>query len=268
MPAHAGTVRLSVVSPGGCCARSGCLRAPRSFRATQQDPKRVRPWCEHGYPVIRAEAPSSRATVYLGDEFASTGVRHAVNIISAIVLKGKLRPKPRPALEAVKPSTDEMWIERRAQPDRESRVRNADDLRRKPENALCRLRRSCLEVLSVAGWSVGGPNREGLSAAAHQHEHRGQRQTDQAQSVPVKGAGQYRTPERPATVSQVFCLAELVPARFRVLVLAAAMAGLRWAELIALRRCDLDLAGRAVHVYRRIAKTRRGEMVAGPGVRR
>ena len=55
----------------------------------------------------------------------------------------------------------------------------------------------------------------------------------------VKGAGQYRTPERPtATVSQVFCLAELVPARFRVLVLAAAMIGVRWGELIALRRCD------------------------------
>ena len=32
----------------------------------------------------------------------------------------------------------------------------------------------------------------------------------------VKGAGQYRTPEPPtATVSQVFCLAELAPARFR-----------------------------------------------------
>ena len=152
---------------GGCCARSGCLRAPRSFRATQQDPERVRPWCEQGYPVIRAEVPQAGATIYLGDDVASTGVRHAVNIISAIVPKGKLQPKPLPALEAVKPSdsTDEMWIERRAQPDRESRVRNADDLRRRPENALCRLRRSRLELLSVAGWSVGGPNREGLSAA-------------------------------------------------------------------------------------------------------
>ena len=72
--------------------------------------------------MIRAEAAQAGATIYFGDEVASTGVRHAVNIISAIVPKGKLHSKPLPALEAVKPSdsTDEVWIERRAQPDRES----------------------------------------------------------------------------------------------------------------------------------------------------
>ena len=61
--------------------------------------------------MIRAEVPQARATIYLGDDVASTGVRHAVNIISAIVPKGKLQPKPLPELEAVKPSdsTDEMW---------------------------------------------------------------------------------------------------------------------------------------------------------------
>ncbi len=81
----------------------------------------------------------------------------------------------------------------------------------------------------------------------------------------IKGAGQHRTPERPiASVVQVYRLADLVPARFRVLVLAAALTGLRWGELIALRRCDLDLERRIVHVYRRLAETRAGEMEPGP----
>ena len=81
----------------------------------------------------------------------------------------------------------------------------------------------------------------------------------------IKGAGQHRTPERPtATVAQVYRLADLVPGRYRVLVLAAALTGLRWGELIAIRRCDLDLEGRVVHVYRRIAQTQRGQMVPGP----
>jgi integrase len=62
----------------------------------------------------------------------------------------------------------------------------------------------------------------------------------------------------------VYRLADLMPPRYRVLVLAAATTGLRWGELIALRRCDLDLSARVVHVYRRIAQTRRGEMLARP----
>lgn len=81
----------------------------------------------------------------------------------------------------------------------------------------------------------------------------------------IKGAGQHRTPERPtATVAQVTKLSGLVPPRFRVLVLAAAFTGLRWGELVALRRCDIDLDGAAVHVYRRLAEHKNGEIEAGP----
>ncbi|BBG03977.1 MULTISPECIES: tyrosine-type recombinase/integrase [Pseudonocardia] len=81
----------------------------------------------------------------------------------------------------------------------------------------------------------------------------------------IKGAGQHRTPERPtATVAQVTKLSGLVPPRFRVLVLAAAFTGLRWGELVALRRCDIDLDGGAVHVYRRLAEHKNGEIEAGP----
>ena len=81
----------------------------------------------------------------------------------------------------------------------------------------------------------------------------------------IKGAGQYRTPERPtATVEQVYRLAELVPVRFRALVLCAALTGLRWGELIALRRRDVDLSNGVVHVVRRLAQLRDGAIKSGP----
>jgi integrase len=81
----------------------------------------------------------------------------------------------------------------------------------------------------------------------------------------VKGAGDYRAAERPtATVAQVYALADRMPGRFRVLVLAAAFTGLRWGELIALRRCDVDLTGGVLHVRRRLAQPRRGGLQEGP----
>lgn len=81
----------------------------------------------------------------------------------------------------------------------------------------------------------------------------------------IKGAGEHRNAERPtATVAQVYGLAERMPDRFRVLVLAAAFTGLRWGELIALRRCDLDLANGVLYVRRRLAQLNKGAMQAGP----
>lgn len=81
----------------------------------------------------------------------------------------------------------------------------------------------------------------------------------------IKGADQEYSPERPvASVPQVFALADQMPARFRALVLAAAYTGLRWGELIALRRCDVDTNERTVRVPRRLAQLNSGEMVAGP----
>jgi hypothetical protein len=57
---------------------------------------------EQDYPAIRAEAAQGGATIYVGDEVASAGVRPAANIISAIMPEGKLRSTPSPALDAVK----------------------------------------------------------------------------------------------------------------------------------------------------------------------
>jgi integrase len=81
----------------------------------------------------------------------------------------------------------------------------------------------------------------------------------------IKGADQEYSPERPvASVPQVFALADEMPPRFRVLILAAAFTGLRWGELIALRRCDVDTEERNIRVPRRLAQLSSGRMVAGP----
>lgn len=47
-------------------------------------------------------------------------------------------------------------------------------------------------------------------------------------------------------------------------MLAAAFTGVRWGELIALRRCDVDLTNRVLYVRRRPAQLNRGGMQAGP----
>jgi integrase len=81
----------------------------------------------------------------------------------------------------------------------------------------------------------------------------------------IKGADQEYSPERPvASVPQVYALADQMPPRFRVLVLAAAFTGLRWGELIALRRCDVDTDEKTIRVPRRLAQLSSGQMVAGP----
>jgi hypothetical protein len=81
----------------------------------------------------------------------------------------------------------------------------------------------------------------------------------------IKGADQHRTPERPhASIDEVYRLAEVVPKRYRFLVLLAAFSGLRWGELIALQRRDVDRKTMVVRVSRRIAQMRDGEMSIGP----
>jgi integrase len=80
----------------------------------------------------------------------------------------------------------------------------------------------------------------------------------------IKGYDRYHTPERPiATVSQVYMLADAMPARFRALILVAAFSGLRWGELAALRRSDVDLAAGTVRVPRKLAALR-NRMEFGP----
>jgi integrase len=65
----------------------------------------------------------------------------------------------------------------------------------------------------------------------------------------IKGADKEQAAERPtASVTQVYAIAEASKPWYRALVLMAAMTGLRWGELVALRRRHLDLEGGFVDV--------------------
>jgi integrase len=79
----------------------------------------------------------------------------------------------------------------------------------------------------------------------------------------IKGADRVRSTERPvASVPQVYALAGSL-GRWRVFVLAAAFTGLRWGELIALRRRDIDLVRQTVAVHRSFIE-HEGRIVVGP----
>ncbi|MFD5336799.1 tyrosine recombinase XerC [Streptomyces hawaiiensis] len=63
----------------------------------------------------------------------------------------------------------------------------------------------------------------------------------------IKGADRYDVPERPVhTVAEVFAVADSMAPRYRLLVLLAAFTTLRFGELAALRRRDVDLEGLTV----------------------
>ncbi|MGH3647510.1 MAG: tyrosine-type recombinase/integrase [Micromonosporaceae bacterium] len=81
----------------------------------------------------------------------------------------------------------------------------------------------------------------------------------------IKGYDRYHTPERStATVEQVHKLASAMPARYAALIIVAAYSGLRWGELVALRRSDLDLSARTIRVTRKLAKLRQGLVYGAP----
>ncbi|GAA3795181.1 site-specific integrase [Sphaerisporangium flaviroseum] len=81
----------------------------------------------------------------------------------------------------------------------------------------------------------------------------------------VRGAGEETPDERPVlTVPQVFQLADLMPERLRALVLLATFASLRWGEVAALRRMDLDLMAGTVSVRQQHVELDSGELLIGP----
>jgi integrase len=71
----------------------------------------------------------------------------------------------------------------------------------------------------------------------------------------VKGAGRERSPEmRFASPEQINALAAEVPPRYRALVLLAGYCGLRWGELVGLRRHRIDLEARTVAVVEQMTE--------------
>src|SRR5512135_3375809 len=105
-------VALSAVSVGRLLHRLGLSPQRPVWRAYQQDEETVRRWKDETFPAIRAEAVQLGATIYFADEAgvrsdyhagttwapvgctpvgATTGARHAVNMISAVTAAGALR---------------------------------------------------------------------------------------------------------------------------------------------------------------------------------
>jgi integrase len=81
----------------------------------------------------------------------------------------------------------------------------------------------------------------------------------------IKGAGTENSSERPVlTVSQVYRLAEVVDERYRALLLLGTFGSLRWGELAALRRADVDLDACTVRVERTLTELSASKLFFSP----
>jgi integrase len=81
----------------------------------------------------------------------------------------------------------------------------------------------------------------------------------------IVGAGTESPAERPVlALEQVYALADLVPTRQRMLVVVATFASLRFGEVTALRRMDVDLVRGSVTVRQTFTELRGQGLVVGP----
>lgn len=81
----------------------------------------------------------------------------------------------------------------------------------------------------------------------------------------LRGAGSERTPERvPPSLLEAHALAEAIQPRWRMLVLLATWSGLRWGELVALRRSSVDLEHGRVTVADQLVETAHGVQLGPP----
>jgi integrase len=81
----------------------------------------------------------------------------------------------------------------------------------------------------------------------------------------IRGGGQERSPERPVlTIAQVGDLADAAGPRYRALILLAVFGSLRWGELAALRRCDVDVQARTISINRQLSEQPGGGFAFGP----
>jgi integrase len=78
----------------------------------------------------------------------------------------------------------------------------------------------------------------------------------------IKGAGEEHSPERPVVpLPDLIRLLDCIPARYRAMLLLATFASLRFGELAALRRSDLDLDHCVVRVVRSTAQMNDGKLI-------
>lgn len=78
----------------------------------------------------------------------------------------------------------------------------------------------------------------------------------------IKGAGQDKAEERPtASLGQVFAIAEAIQPRYRLMILLATFAQLRFGELVALQRSSIDLEAMELRVRRATAEMEDGTQI-------
>jgi integrase len=65
------------------------------------------------------------------------------------------------------------------------------------------------------------------------------------------------------TAAKAYRLLKAVGGRYRALVLLAVFGSLRWGELAALRRCDIDIHARTVRIFRQLSEQRGGGFAFG-----
>jgi integrase len=78
----------------------------------------------------------------------------------------------------------------------------------------------------------------------------------------IDGAGIEESPEREiASLPVVFAVADALPVRYRAMALLATFTGMRWGELVGLRRENVDLATREIRIVETTAELDKGGLL-------
>lgn len=78
----------------------------------------------------------------------------------------------------------------------------------------------------------------------------------------IEGAGEEDSPEREVvSLPVVFAIADALPVRYRVMVLMATFASMRWGELVGLRRENIDLDACEIRIVETTAELDRGDLL-------
>jgi len=78
----------------------------------------------------------------------------------------------------------------------------------------------------------------------------------------IDGAGIEESPEREiASLPVVFAVADALPVRYRAMALLATFAGMRWGELVGLRRENVDLAATEIRIVETTAELDKGGLL-------
>ena len=78
----------------------------------------------------------------------------------------------------------------------------------------------------------------------------------------IDGAGIEESPEREiASLPVVFAVADALPVRYRAMALLATFAGMRWGELVGLRRENVDLATKEIRIVETTAELDKGGLL-------